>query len=511
MRASLTIVLALLLTTSILSGGCDRDDPSAPADQESQESADERQDIVIYGGDLELTLHDVERAVERMRLLAPGAEDGHLPKDEPDWMKMPRAQIDIVQNLAHFRIVRLAAAERDIEITAADETAFLADHERLRRFLPLLQGEDEDNALQDELDAVDLSLDDIRHLVHDMILAKKLQEALAEEFSEEQLWAIYQQTHDEADLIVVRLHNTPASHEIDRAVDQYDAEIRAHYRDNRSQYITSPQVYLTILKGHSEEEREKLQQAAEKLAAGEESPAAIAENFGFTLEENVSVTSNENPAAHRAEIGDIGVLLESRRGPYAWHVTETSEPRPRSLDRPLRREIASRVLREQEGITPSNRERAEEAQAILAKPEAGQPLSKEQRDALIEELAEAGFEAIHTDIFSLPQSEVIPKIGLAENVVADLKERDLDDPVTDPVLDRNAVYVARIIERNKPDRQRYEEEREEFRERFLERNQERLVDDYVRNYQREKDVQFNTRPLAQRYGVYEKTDDASAE
>ncbi len=502
MRASLTAIAAILLVVSALFIGCDRQEASEPSDEKAAEQKGE--DVVIYGGGLKLTLEEVNQQVERMRLLAPGVAQGELPDGDPDWMKAPHVQIDLIRNLARFHIVRRAAEERGLEITAAEETSFLAEHEPLKRYLPLLQNGEDADALGDELDAVGLSIDDVRHLIHDMILTEKLTQALAEEFSDEELWAIYQQAHDEADIIAVRLHNTPASHEIDRALDQYDAEIRAFYREHRNRYRIPPQVITTILKADSDDENPPLEEAAEQLGEGDRDPADIASDFGLTLEAELSVTRHENPAAHQSEVGAIGVLWESRRGPYAWRVEQKTEAQPRSLDRPLRREIASRVLREQEGITPSNRQRAQRAREILAEPDADQPLSESMQADLIERLEEAGFEVIHTGLFSLQGSEVIPEIGLAENVVEALQKRDLDDPVTDPILDRNAVYVARIVERNHPDREQFDEERDAFREQFLERNRHRLVDNYVRKYQRDEGVEFNTRPLVEHYGPYKK-------
>ena len=504
MRASLVTFFILLFALTNLVAGCDRDDDDTSLDDRIRTSEDAGDALVVYGGEIEITVDDVARTVDRLRLLAVDVDEGGIPDESPEWMKAPQAQISVVQNMAHFQVVRREAGERDITITPADEVEFIAEHEPLKRYLPLLQGEDDDGILQDELDAVGLDVDDVRHLVHDMLLTKKLREILADEFSEDKLWAIYQQSRDEADLVLARIRNTPASAEIDRAVDQYDEEIRAHYRENRSRFRTRPRVKTTILKASSSQDIEVLEEASQRLADGD--PEQVSEEMDLELESDVDVSPNENPEAHRAEVGDTGVVAEGPRGPYAWLVDEKIEASTRSLDRPLRRQIASQILREEEGITPSNRLRAQEAAEILSQVDSGRPLEDDEVEALVTALEDADFDAFHTDVFSLHARGVIPEVGLAREVTAAVRDLDLDDPVTEPILDRNNVYVARLVERGHASRDEFEAELDEFREQFLERNKDRFVEQFVREYQNEQGVNFDLEPVAEHFGVIDKKD-----
>lgn len=503
MRATLLAIFAIVAATTLWPG-CDRNGDTDDATETSPEAVEDTDDLVVSGGELEITVDDVEQAVERLRLLAPGVEHGEIPDQSPEWMKAPQAQINVVRNLTHFHVVRLAAAERDIAITPADEVAFLADHDPLSRYLPVLQNGDEADDLRRELEQVGLDVTDVRHLVHDMVLAEKLREELADEFTDEKLWALYQQAHDEADLVVVEIRNTPGSREIDRAVDQYDAEIRAHYRENRSRYQTPKRALVTLL--HTDSDREVdvdiLEEAAGRLA--DEAPEALADELDLVVERDVDVTRHENPAAHTSEVGDTGHVEKSRRGAYAWRLDEIHPPETRSLDRPLRRQIASRVLRDEEGITPKNLRRAEEAQQLLATPEPEDALSEDAIEALVERLEEAGFDATHTGVFSLRGRGVIPDIGLAEKLIGAVDDVDLDDPITDPVLERDVVYVARLVDRSVPDRQEFDEKQDQFRKEFLERNRDQLVSDYVANYERTHGVDYSLQPLSERFGIYDK-------
>ena len=511
MRASLIAILTALIAASLLLPACDRDDRDSGeeiTDEQRSESDDvdgeddERSNFVADGGDIELSVDDVVAAVERFRLLAPGVEEGNIPDEAPAWMSNPQARSSVVRDLVRFQVIRLGAAHRDIEIDAADKTALISDHDQLQRYLPLFQNGDDSDELHEELATVGLDIDDVRHLAHIKILEQKLEDALAEEFSDDQLWAIYQEAHDKADIVAVRLRNTPTSDEIDRAMSQYDEEIRAYFRDNRERYRTQPRVHATVLVADDDEAAEAIADAAQRLEEGDE-PETIAQELGLELSTGVNLRRSENQEGYHSDVGATGFLSDSRRGPYAWRIDERQESEPRSLDRPLRREIASQIMREEEGITPSNRQRAEEARTILNDGVTGEALEADEIEALKAQLEEAGFEPIHTEHFSLHSSNPIPEVGLAREVSQALGDADLDDPVIEPTLERNAIYVARLVDRVHPDRETFDEDVDEFREGFLERNRDRLVDQYAHEYQSRYDVRFNLAVLDEHFGEVE--------
>ncbi len=504
MRASFIAIFAtLLIASSVFFIACDRSDDDGDDLQDRIRSPhDDIEDLVVFGGDIEITVDDVDKAVHRLRLLAPGVAQGQIPEGDPDWMQNPMTQINVVRQLLRYRIIRKATAERGIEITAADETSFLANHDPLKRYLPVLQNGDEAETLRQELAAVDLDIDDVRHLVHDMVLEKKLQEQLAQEFSDERLWAMYEQVYDEADIIVVSIANTPRSYEIDRAVEQYDSEIRTYYRENRHRYTRPRRVEATLL--HATEDLSVLQEAAQRLADGE-APQKVAEELDLRLESDVGLNPKSDPEAYEADTDGVGLTKEGPRGPHVWMIDDVEEAHTRQLDRSLRREIGSQVLRKEEGITPANREQAQKAREILSDIDASGPLDEEELQALLKKLEEEDFDALHTDFFSVHGSGVIPQIGLSENLFEAIGQLDFDDPVTDPVLDRNDVRVARLVGRNYPDREAFEQDYDQFRDEFIEANRHRMVDDFVRNYQLEREVSFHLAALGDRYGTPEVT------
>lgn len=526
MRASLSLLrfpllafLCLLLLST--TAACDRDD-SVVDDDEHLRSSDEESlddvaetDLVASGGAVELTLEEVERAVERMRLVMPRDPDGSMHDGEMDWFRSPPAQLNLVRNLVHFQIVRYEASRRDLEITDEEEIAFISEHENLRLYLPLFAGEDDEEAsrIRAELDLYDLSIEDVRHLAHDMIYHEKLREVLGAEFSDERLWEFYASAHDEADLIVVRVHNSPTSQEVDQAMDTLDSEIRAHFRQNRDRYTTRPATRVIMLQPgpgvEADAIEEVLSRAVSRMGDGDD-PEAVAADLGLVLRPDTHLFQAENPEAFEAAVGDAGYSLHTRRGPYALRVEEHLQGQRRSLDRPLRREIAAQLLRDR-GILPSKLELATEARQLLASFESDEPLSQSEIDALVSQLNAEGFDVLHTGPFSVSGSGYIPQVGLAEELTAAVRELSLDDALTDPVLDRNRILLARLVDRHHADRDEFDENIDEFREQFLARNQGMLIDQFVANYQREHDIDLNLQIVARHFGtIHEKVDDVVA-
>lgn len=502
MRATLATIFAMLIVSSPLVAGCDRgddEDDESPSQVTDEEPGDPVEDgVVAAGDDFRVTIEDVEQAVERMRLVTPG----EVPTDEPEWIKQPQAQATMVRNLVHFQVVRQAADERGLEPNDDEIRQVVADHPQLQRYIPLIDGEDSDDAdqLRRQIGEVGLNVSDILQLAEDIAYNEAMIAHLADEFPDDKLWNFYQIAEDTADLIIATVRNTPASHEIDRAVNQYDRQIRAHFRDNRDRYQTPSKATITKLVPHGNPDLDVLQQAADRLD-GDEDPAEIADDLNLELNTGVDVSRFRNPQAHQSDIGDTGVLTDPRLEPYAWKLDEFIEPERRSLDRPLRREIASKVLREQEGITPVNEQTARQARELLADPGAGEPLDDDTVDTLIASLEEQDFDVTRTGEFSVRIGGPIPELGLAENLSEAILKLDLDDPVTDLVLDRNQINVARLIDRSEPDRDQFEAERDEFRAEFIEQNESRLVSDFVEEYKEDHGIEVYPRAVAEHFGI----------
>lgn len=523
MRASLPLIFfSLALPLALFNAACKPSSPkdtSAAQDEESarlEEQPEQEEEqlemdldekgrpLVAQGGVVRLTVDDVLQGAERLRLISPRMEDGRLIDEDLSWLKAVPAQATLVQNLIHFQILRHLADERGLTITDQDETTFIAENEALRPFLPLFQDGPEAEELTQTLGAVGLTIDDVRHLAHDMILEEKFVDQLAQNFPDSELWSIYQANQDLADLIIVQMSNTPTSEEVDLAVQEKDAEIRAFYRDNRARFFIPGGTFATILQARRDMDpataENTLKEAQKRLEAGQE-PQKVADDLELILREDTRLVAAADRAANQAEIGQLGITLTGPRGPHLWRVESRRDDVQRKLDRPLLREIGAELLR-QEKITPSNQARAQEIQKIFANMKSTEPLSESQVQALVKEISalDQRLQVHHTGLFGLRSDGFIPQLGISEELTAAVRDLTFESPVTTPLLDRERILIARLVDRQPPTREKFEAHRDEFRADFLAQNRHLLADRAIQLYGQEQGVKMNLAPLGEHLG-----------
>lgn len=498
--------------------GCHREDPSSPEtnrhspDDAASEEPDEQDlgNYLAYGDGIRLTIEDLDTFIHRTRLISPRDESGRIPRGEPTWMAMPQAQLSMVRSLVEARVLQELAKENNLEVTDQEAIDALADVDTLAGYSPLFADPDdldEDTRatrehLEAELSELDLDREDILFVSRQVVLQTKVQDALAESFSEEMLRAIYREAHNEIDLVIAAITNSPSSAEIDAAVQRLDSAIRARYRDQRERYFTLGQTMSTVLRIPEEAQdvdAPALMEAAYARARGGEDLVAIAQDLQLVAIDNVQMNAIQNREAYNSQPGDVGIVRQAPGGPFVWKLKERLPGERRPLDRPLRREIASELLREA-GIVPSRRVQAQEAQALLSSFDADEALTKEQIDTLVAELEAAGFRAHHTDLFSLRTNGPIPGIGLAEEFSAKLEDLTWESSVTEPTLSRDQILVARMVHRKHPRDEDFDAERDDFREDFLLNNLDRILAQHLMKWQQEHDVRVNMSLVHQHYG-----------
>ncbi|RAL22246.1 hypothetical protein DL240_10355 [Lujinxingia litoralis] len=502
----------MLLAAASVVGAC-KPSPESPAPRAEEQveapvEAPAGEDVdptteVVSGEGLSVTLGEVEKAVDRLRIFAPRAEDGAFARADERWFRTPQAQSSLVNNLLHFKVMRMKAQELELSISPADEIAMLESQEQMQPFLPLFQENDQSEALRAHLSAAGLSVEDVRHLLHDMIYAQKVHDALIERFDDEKLWKIYEAANDTATVVAVRGTNTPTSREIDEAVSTMASEIEAYYRDNPLRYMRPQTAKLTVLRPKSGENPEAVQEAARRLKSGEE-PEAIAAGLGLELRPEAFLILPENPKIFEEGAEDVGFAISGPRGQYAYRVLERIEPTPMELNRPLRREIASHLMRTR-GIVPSARQRLQPALALLNEVPTGKALSPAQIEGLITALENAGFEAVHSEPFSVKGTGYIPGLGLAEELAQAAAERTLDEPTLDePLKSRDDIFVFRLVDRQHPSREAFAQDKESFRESFMAHNGHRLSQQLVNATREERNIIMNLQAVSRRYPLMSK-------
>ncbi|RVU43547.1 hypothetical protein EA187_12020 [Lujinxingia sediminis] len=506
--------LALALTMGL--AACDSAEKSAPENTSATQEAPaennaERPDPtteVIRGEGVTLTLGEVEKAVDRLRIFAPRNDDGSFAEPDERWFRTPQAQSSLVNNLLHFEVMRLAAEEWDLSIAPEDRLKLVREQEQLSPFLPLFEESAESATLRQHLNEAGLSEDDVRHLVDDMVYGEKVHQQLVERFDDDALWAIYEAANDTATLVVVRGTNTPTSREIDEAVVAMADDIEAYYRDNPQRYMRPETARLTVLRPKGGDKPEAVREAALRLKAGEDAEA-IAAGLGLELRPEAFLIKPENPAIFEEDAEDIGFEMSGPRGQYAYKVLERMPPEPLELNRPLRREIASHLMRTR-GVVDSARRRLEPALGIMEKFPTDKALSDAQIETMVTELENAGFEAVRSEPFSLRGQGIVPGVGLAEEVVAATASLTLKSPTVDaPVKSRDDVYVFRMVDRSSADRADFEAEREAFRESFMARNARRFSQEFVHKTREDRNITVDLEPVRQRYPLMSKEEQAA--
>lgn len=501
-------------------------------DKELQESAEAEEPAIRYeegpkpqpqtvlarGKGLEITLEDYERSVHRSLLFAPPKEDGSRYLEVPaDRLAAPQLQSLLVESLLENAIVKEEAKRRGLNCSPEDVRKQLASQRQLERFGVMFAEEGEaaeHPALVAELATLRMTPEDVREVACEDVLRKKVQAALLADIDEAELWAAYQNARNTVDLLLVAVNNTPSSAEIDAflAQDQarQESQIEAHFVKYPERYMLPRMARLTMLKAPvgqgGPEVVEKLQQAVHRLSSGEE-PAAIASGLGLVLESDSELQVGENPRVFGQKVGGTGIEMEGPRGSYAWRLEEIREPSKLELTRPLRREIAAELLR-QDGVLESVQQKLQpalEAMKAMGSLKAGESLSEEKVEALREKLAEHGLKLQRTTAFSRSPQGFIPGVGLAEEVVEaafDLRE---NKPTMDTlVASRERVFAFRLAARERPTRAGFQKEKNSFRKGYLDGRSDRIVQDLVSAKLTDAELTVDLSALRIKYGVLAK-------
>ncbi|MFW6058165.1 MAG: hypothetical protein ACOC9W_04855, partial [Persicimonas sp.] len=324
---------------------------------------------------------------------------------------------------------------------------------------------------------------------------------------EDSLWEAYAAEHDRVRLLVVSTRNTPTMDEITEFVAQHSDRIEEHFQDHKSQYRSPKMVRMVRLlpADRSQADPAKLEEAAKRLG-GDGSPEEIAEDLGLSVDANALLVRGENQKAFSSEQGQSGYQMRGPRGPYAWKVTGFRESEDATLTESLEREIASELLREQ-SIVPSRRAKLEEAlDAMGALPTTGGgEVGDEALDELSKELEADGLDVVRTELFAKNERGFIPGVGLAEEVAEQAFALKIGSPtVEEPILSRRKVFAVRLLDVERPSRERFEREKSAYKENFDEQMSKRILKDFVNHYQDKYDTQLDLNPLRIKYGTLQK-------
>ncbi|MFW5966246.1 MAG: hypothetical protein ACOCV2_01955 [Persicimonas sp.] len=482
----------------------DRADTSKEASGANIEYADgpkpKADTVLAEGDDIEVTFADYEEALRRSLLTAPEGVD-EMPKER---LAMPRFQLGMARNLVRSAIIVREAERRELEATEEEKIEALSSHSRLSPLAEILEEDADDERLEEH----DLDRSDVDEMATELVYEEKLAESLLDDLDDEALWEEWKREHDRFELLVVSTRNTPRGEELEAFIDEHRDRIEEHFEENEDDYRDPRMVRLLRLipRDSDEGDRETFEEAAARLEKGQD-PEKIAEKLGLRVDDSELMVRQENPDAFASEKGETGVQLGRPKGPYAWRVEGFREPGEAELDRAVEREIGAKLYSSQQ-IVDSRGERIEEAIAILE----DLPADSEGRveDGAVEEavdkLDKMGLQVERTDSFARNERGYIPGVGLAEEVAEHaFEELSLDAPTTDePILSREKVWAVRLLDRQRPDRDEFEENKDEFEQKLRDQLEDRIVGDFVSGFQDEHDVEFDLNPLRAEYGTLQK-------
>ncbi len=477
--------------------------PSQANEEGALRSAQLGGELVARGRGITLTIEELTRDASRGILFAPdavlAAGERTIPMDR-------LAQVPVQLGLLRAAILRALAEQeaktRGIVITDAQIDAQIAEDPRLARFtldgVQLADG----TKLPVTLAQLGMSLDDLRALARETLLQRAVEDALLAEVSEQTLWTLYQADQDRVSALIVAVDNVPTSEELDAFLRTHGERVEAKFNADPMRYAQPSMTRLTMLR-HPDNDLTKLQQAVEALA-GEEKPEQLAQRLGLSVEPEQQLLRDEDRPAQQADPGKAGLTRDGARGTYAWLKLGTTPVQPATLDRPLRREIAAALLRE-EAPTPAASRKVQAALLTMRDMERGpegapSPESIERVTSALRQIE--GLRVTIVPPFPREAQGFIPTIGLAQEVSEAAFKLSPEQPVwPEPVLSRQVVYGLALLSRERPDRAEFEAKRDALRASYAQTQRTTILEDALLNRPGAEPIEVDSSALRARFGA----------
>lgn len=556
LRAPMLLSRALILLFLLTSVACDREraqpttspdaSPSMLAVQQDVAQPDAASDgasldaLLISSKDdpsLNRTLGDFQHHARQLMLFAPNEVLAKGERAIPDArLRRPMVQSSMLKAMLEEVMIERAARARGIEATFPEIEERIARDPLLARFavaIPPKPGMLPDtkpgvgdmastSSSSVKLADLGLAVSDLHEVARHQILREKLEAALANEVDRDQVERSYLQAHDRVRMLWVKISNTPRTDEID-AFLQSEANLASiqdyyasHTRDFRSPAIVVADLLVlpaeTRLRDH--ERVELLKKAREDLAGGL-SFEEVATRHELTPRPGQSIVLKEDGRLHAAAIGEAGVSLQAPRGDYVWLVREKLPSKQLELDRSLRREIASIIMR-QKAEVPSANAAAMAARDMLSKLSQSRLTIQKDEDAValaekLEEELTRGIEGkvrlkvLISDWIERHPDGFLIGIGTSPELMRTIFELDAKgDALATPVTIDQHLWTGVLIGKEKPDMEAFSKDYETFRGQYLDAMKGRMLEVMFPRWQDELGLVLDRAPLTSHYGRVEK-------
>lgn len=541
------LVIAVLIVGGFALGSCDSQSDTSTASDEQKQSddaststagADENDQengrikqvegdaptddtVIARSGPIEITFGEYVETLARIDAMR-GNDNGALSKRQK---ANPRMQIQTARRLLRQKVLQRLADNHDVSVEDTAVDSHLRDHDRLGRLVRSSGSSDagtSGDASEDgsgDLVLVDnappsVDLADLREMARQELLQQRLRDRLIEVTDHETVWRWYRQRQNRSAIIYVRTLNVPSSKAIDTFVKENPDAIESHYDSNKESYQVPRMVEVVeIAPSESADDSDTLKpalkRAADRLASGD-STSSIVEEMNASDDQTVkwiergprTVGPSGNKKASEMAAGETGWRMQGERAPHAWRVEKVYEAGYQELDTSLQRQIASELLQEK-GVVPSVRRSLSDALAIMRSVDSRSDgtLDDEARDQVMEKLKSADYEPTATELFRRDSQGVVPGVGIAESVSDLAFSLDGDQPVAEePVVARQHAYAVRLLDRERPSRDTFDDNKASIRANFEEAMRERVISEAVNEWFKEHRPTLEMKPVRVKYG-----------
>jgi hypothetical protein len=487
--------------------------PAAPEQPPSPPPPRPSPDAIAWGEGIVVTTDEFARAARQGVFFTTDEgllSDGGIPDTA---LSRSYLQLSVTRGLISMKLLDQEAQRRGLIPKPEEIEAFLSNHHALKRFASEPFKTSNGAEIPYSWDRYNVTREDLVQIGRTMLIQEKLRAALLDELGKQDHWESYRHAHTRRRLIILHSANVPTSAEIDdlltRDAAQKSSAIDEYFQNNKRRYMTPRTVRLTTLNAPYGADitqwRDTLAKAAERLKAGDD-PAKIAKELKLTLKTDVTIVRQENSIAFSAKIGETGHTEYGPLGLYAWRVESIQESQLPELDRPLRREIAATLLQFQ--LTQNAKLLHDELRDRLSKltPTPAGDIAQADLDALRAAYSDKGVQIVVTEPFPLAPDGFIPGVGLVEPLAkAAFEQLTLDKPTLPrPIVSRQRVYSARLLDVEQADRAAYEAERAAWTKKIQEQRSPTILEVLINDLRQQRQITVDLEPLRKRFGEDDK-------
>jgi hypothetical protein len=486
----------------------------APADKPADKPLPARPspDAIAWGDGISVTTAEFERAVRQGVFFTTDEglfTDGAIPDEA---LSRAYLQLSVSRGLVSMKLLELEAQRRGISPSPEDVEAFIKSHNSLARFASTPFKASDGREIPHPWDRYGVTRDDLVQVARGLLLQDRIRDALVADLAKEDLWDSYRVANTRRRLLIAHSPNIPTSDEIDKLIARDEAQpkssITEYFERNKRLYLSPRTIKLTMLSAPYGSDitkwRDPLAKAAERLKAGEPE-AQIAKDLKLTLQKDVSLVRQENSIAFQAKVGDTGYAEYGPRGIYAWRLDATEESKLPELDRPLRREIAATLLQHQ--LTNNAKNLHAELAELLAKLPVNDvgDVPPADLDALRKKFADSDVQLLVTEPFPASPDGFIPGAGLVEPLSKAAFSLSMAAPMLpSPVVSRQRVYSARLLDQEEASKDAYEAERAAWTKKTQDQRAPTILEATIGDLREQRQVQVDLEPLRVKFGRQDK-------